>query len=143
MAEARQFCTLYLDDLLFGIEVAKVQEIMRHSETTRVPLAPPVVRGLINLRGQIVTAIDLRRRLGLPERKDAVQLSSIVVHVGERVFSLLVDAIGDVLEVEEAAYEHPPETLRGAARESIRGAYKLPDRLLRSEEHTSELQLHS
>src|SRR5438067_12747866 len=130
MGETRQFCTLFVDDLLFGVEVEKVQEILRHTEMTRVPLAPRVVRGLINLRGQIVTAVDLRRRLELSEQKGEFQPVSLVVRVADRVFSLLVDAIGDVMEVEAAIYEHPPETLRGAAREYIRGAYKLPDRLL-------------
>src|SRR5262249_48304790 len=66
--EKNQFCTFVLDGHFFGVEVHKVQEVIRYLEMTRVPLAPPVVQGLINLRGQIVTAIDLRRRLQLRER---------------------------------------------------------------------------
>src|SRR5262245_66079306 len=97
---------------------------------TRVPLAPPVVRGLINLRGQIVTAIDLRRRLELSDRPaDQVPLN-VVVHTDDGAVSLLVDEIGDVLEVSEKRFERPPETLKGPARELIRGAYKLSGRLL-------------
>ena len=68
MAGRKQFSTFVVDRLLFGVEVEKVQEVIRYQEMTRVPLAPPVVKGLINLRGQIVTAIDLRRRLDLHER---------------------------------------------------------------------------
>ena len=130
MADVKQFATFYLDKLLFGVEVEKVQEVIRYQEMTRVPLAPPVVTGLINLRGQIVTAMDLRRRLELSQR-DAEKLPmNVVVRSGEEAVSLLVDEIGDVLEVEDESFEAPPETLQGVARELIRGAYKLKDRLL-------------
>ena len=95
-----------------------------------MPLAPPVVRGLINLRGQIVTAIDLRRRLDLSDRPADQLPVNVVVHTDDGAVSLLVDEIGDVLEVPEELFERPPETLQGTARELIRGAYKLPDRLL-------------
>src|SRR5262245_10385244 len=97
---------------------------------TRVPLAPPVVRGLINLRGQIVTAIDLRRRLELPDRPAEQEPVNVVVQTDDGAVSLLVDEIGDVLQVSETAFERPPETLQGTARALIRGVYKLPDRLL-------------
>jgi purine-binding chemotaxis protein CheW len=97
---------------------------------TRVPLAPKVVRGLINLRGQIVTAIDLRRRLELPERPAGRLPMNVVVRDDEGALSLLVDEIGDVVEVQEDAFERPPEMLDGVARELIHGAYKLKDRLL-------------
>jgi purine-binding chemotaxis protein CheW len=130
MTQPRQFCTLYLDNLLFGVEVMKVQEVIRFQEMTRVPLASPMVRGLINLRGQIVTAIDLRRRLQLPELSSDRLPMNVVVRTEEGAVSLLVDEIGDVLEVTEESFESPPETLRGAAREFIRGTYKLPERLL-------------
>ena len=130
MADEHQYCTFYVDGHYFGLDVLKVQEIIRYQEMTRVPLAPPVVRGLINLRGQIVTAIDLRRRLELSERPaDQVPLN-VVVQTDDGAVSLLVDEIGDVLEVPEKLFERPPETLKGTARELIRGAYKLPDRLL-------------
>ena len=130
MADVKQFATFYLDKLLFGVEVEKVQEVIRYQEMTRVPLAPPVVTGLINLRGQIVTAMDLRRRLELSQR-DAEKLPmNVVVRSGEEAVSLLVDEIGDVLEVEDESFEAPPETLQGVARELIRGAYKLKDHLL-------------
>src|SRR5207253_6724778 len=127
MSGEQQFCSFFLDGLSFGVEVHQVQEVLRYQEMTRVPLAPAVVRGLINLRGQIVTAIDLRRRLGLPERDAAQRPMNVVVRGGGGVLSFLVDEIGDVLPLDEAAFERPPETLRGPARELILGAYKLRD----------------
>jgi purine-binding chemotaxis protein CheW len=130
MAVVKQFATFYLDRLLFGVEVAKVQEVIRYQEMTRVPLASSVVTGLINLRGQIVTALDLRRRLDLAERASDRLPMNVVVRTGDEAVSLLVDEIGDVLEVEDEIFESPPETLQGVARELIRGAYKLKDRLL-------------
>ncbi|HKB00763.1 MAG TPA: chemotaxis protein CheW [Gemmataceae bacterium] len=130
MADDRQYCTFFLDGHYFGIDVLRVQEVIRYQTMTRVPLAPPVVRGLINLRGQIVTAIDLRRRLGLPDRPDDRLPVNVVVSTDDGAVSLLVDEIGDVLRVPETAFETPPDTLRGPARELIRGAYKLDDRLL-------------
>jgi purine-binding chemotaxis protein CheW len=130
MVAARQLCTFLLDDLFLGVEVHKVQEVIRHEEMTRVPLAPEVVKGLINLRGQIVTAIDLRCRLGLPPRPAGRLPMNVVVRGDDGVVSLLVDEIGDVQGVEEEAFEPPPETLRGPARQLIRGVYKLKDRLL-------------
>jgi purine-binding chemotaxis protein CheW len=130
MALVKQFATFYLDRLLFGVEVETVQEVIRYQEMTRVPLAPAVVAGLINLRGQIVTALDLRRRLELAERAEGRLPMNVVVRAGDEAVSLLVDEIGDVLEVEDESFEPPPETLKGVARELIRGAYKLKDRLL-------------
>jgi purine-binding chemotaxis protein CheW len=130
MAEGHQYCTFYVDGHYFGVDVLKVQEIIRCQDMTRVPLAPPVVRGLINLRGQIVTAIDVRRRLELKDRPADQLPVNVVVQTDDGAVSLLVDEIGDVLEVPEKSFEVPPETLRGPGRELIRGAYKLKDRLL-------------
>lgn len=128
--QQQQLCTFYLDGLFFGVEVHKVQEVIRYQEMTHVPLASRVVQGLINLRGQIVTAIDLRRRLELNERHADKLPMNVVIRTDDGPVSLLVDEIGDVLEVDADAFERPPETLRGVARELIRGAYKLKDRLL-------------
>jgi purine-binding chemotaxis protein CheW len=130
MIASQQFCTFYLDGLFFGVEVQKVQEVIRYQEMTRVPLAPKVVSGLINLRGQIVTAIDLRRRLDLKDRPADRLPMNVVVRGDDGAMSLLVDEIGDVQEVDQEAFERPPEMLHGVARELIRGAYKLKDRLL-------------
>jgi purine-binding chemotaxis protein CheW len=130
MSTERQFCTFYLGDLFLGIEVLQVQEVIRAQAMTRVPLAARAVRGLINLRGQIVTAIDLRERLGLPPLEAGREPMNVVVRTDEGAVSLLVDEIGDVMETEEATYEVPPETIDPAARELIHGVYKLADRLL-------------
>lgn len=126
----RQFCTFVLGDLFFGIEVRKVQEVIRAQSMTRVPLAQRAIRGLINLRGQIVTAIDLRERLGLPPLEAGREPMNVVVRTDEGAVSLLVDEIGDVLEAEADQFEDPPETLPAHAREMILGVYKLSDRLL-------------
>jgi purine-binding chemotaxis protein CheW len=130
MAGRKQFSTFVVDQLLFGVEVEKVQEVIRYQEMTRVPLAPPVVNGLINLRGQIVTAIDLRRRLDLRPRAATDLPMNVVIRQDDGAVSLLVDEIGDVLEVEGESFEPPPETLNGKARELIPGVYKLKDRLM-------------
>ncbi len=130
MNSSQQFCTFFLDDLFFGVEVEKVQEVIRHQHTTRVPLSPDVIGGLINLRGQIVTAIDLRRRLGLCHRGELTAPMNVVIRTDDGAVSLLVDEIGDVVEVDESDFERPPDTLRGVARELIRGAFKLKGKLL-------------
>jgi purine-binding chemotaxis protein CheW len=127
---SKQFCTFFLNDLFFGVEVLQVQEVLRCQPMTRVPLSPATVRGLINLRGQIVTALDLRHRLELPERPADSQPMNVVVRSDDGAVSLLVDEIGDVVEINDDVFEHPPETLRGVARELIKGVYKLKDRLL-------------
>ena len=130
MASAEQFCTFFLDGHFFGTPVPQVQEVIQYQVMTRVPLAPSVISGMINLRGQIVPAIDLRRRLGLPDRPPDKLPMNVVVRTAEGAVSLLVDEIGDVIEVEAEALESPPETLQGFAREVVRGVYKLPGRLL-------------
>ncbi|HEY2787446.1 MAG TPA: chemotaxis protein CheW [Fimbriiglobus sp.] len=130
MTDERQFCTFHLGDLCFGVDVLRVQEIIREQAMTRVPSASRVVRGLINLRGQIVTALDLRRRLDLPDRPANQPPFNVVVQTDDGAVSLLVDQIGDVLSVHDRDFEPPPEILRGTARELIRGAYKLNGRLL-------------
>lgn len=130
MAQTSQFCTFYLDKLLFGVDLKGVQEVLRSLEMTRVPLAPDVVSGLINLRGQIVTAVDLRRRLEFEPAPPGALAMNVVVRSDDGPVSLLVDEIGDVVEVEEDSFEAPPETLRGSVRTLILGVHKLNDRLL-------------
>src|SRR5262245_37434005 len=109
MTPSQQYCTFFLNDLFFGIEVQKVQEVIRFQQMTRIPRSPPVVSGLINLRGQIVTALDLRKRLGLPDRPADRLPMNVVVRGDDGTVSLLVDEIGDVIEVSADAFEPPPE----------------------------------
>jgi len=130
MNRGRQLCTFFLQDLFFGVEVEKVQEVIRYQEMTRIPLAPEVIAGLINLRGQIVTAIDLRRQLELTARDAGRLPMNVVIRRDDGPISLLVDEIGDVVEVEEESFEDPPETLEARRREFLRGVYKLKDKLL-------------
>ena len=130
MSANQQFCTFYLDEQCYGLEVLQVQEVVRSQPLTRVPLAHPMVRGLMNLRGQIVTAIDLRRRLDLPERKDACEPVNVVLQTDDGAVALLVDEVGEVLDVNEQQFDRPSETLHGSSRDLIQGVYKLPERLL-------------
>jgi purine-binding chemotaxis protein CheW len=127
---SQQFCTFHLDGYLFGVPVPRVQEVIRSQEMTRVPLAPEVVKGMINLRGQIVVALDLRRRLALSERAEGELPINVVVRTPDGAVSLLVDEIGDVIEVEQSSFEAPPETLRGAVRSMILGVHKLEGKLM-------------
>lgn len=130
MASTQQFCTFFLQDQCFGVPVEQVQEVIRYQEMTRVPLGPDVVRGLINLRGQIVMAIDLRRRFGMQERGESELPMNVVVRTEDGAVSFLVDEIGDVIEVQRDTLEAPPETLRGPTRAMLTGVYKLPNQLL-------------
>ncbi len=130
MAIAKQLCTFYLDKYCFGIDVLEVQEVFRYQEMTEVPLAVEDVTGLINLRGQIITAINLRLRLGMESRPEGQPPMNVVVRTKDDVVSLLVDKIGDVMEVSENLYEEAPETIQGAMRDLVTGVYKLQDGLL-------------
>ena len=125
-----RFATFHVDRLLFGVDVADVQEVLRPQAMTRVPLAPAVISGLINLRGSIVTALDMRQRLKLAPRTDNTPLMNIVVRADEEPLSLLVDEIGDVIDVDAKAFERRPNNLDGAVKELIGGVYKLKDRLM-------------
>ncbi len=128
---ARPVCTFSLDAQTFGVDVCSVQEVVRGLQVTRVPLAPAEVAGLINLRGEIVTAIDLRRRLGMGSRpEDGPTMSVIVRSKDGALVSLMVDGIGDVVQVGDGAFEHTPETVQGPFRQLISGVFKLEDSLL-------------
>ncbi len=126
----RQFCTFRLGELYFGIAVLAVQEVLYNPAVTLVPTADPAVEGLVNLRGRIATAVDLRRRLELPTRDESVQPVHVVVASGNDTVTLMVDQIGDVLTVGLDDYEPAPPTVTGPAKELVLGAYKLTDELL-------------
>jgi purine-binding chemotaxis protein CheW len=130
MEQAHQFCTFYLDQLMFGVELEKVQEVIRYLEVTEIPLALEVVSGLMNLRGQIVTGVDLRKRLDLPGRPAGALPMNVVIRSADGAVSLLVDEIGDVVEVTGDSFERPPETLQGKVRELILGVHKLEKQLM-------------
>lgn len=128
-----QYCTFWADGLYFGIAVGDVQEVMRAQDMTAVPLSHSAVEGLLNLRGEIVTAIDLRHRLGLrswrAETEGAERMNVVVRSRGE-VVSLLVDDIGEVLDTSHRALETAPSTVPAVVREVLDGVIALPDRLL-------------
>jgi len=126
----KQLSTFYVNQYYFGVDVLSVQEVLKYQSMTKVPLAPEMIQGLINLRGQIVTAVDMRRRMGFPLREPGVQPMNVVVRTQDSAVSLLVDEIGDVLEVDDQHYEPPPENLDAIGRELVKGVYKLKDRLL-------------
>jgi len=128
--ETQDFVTMTIDGQLFGIPVLTVQDILGQQKITRIPLAPPEVAGSLNLRGRIVTAIDVRLRLGLTPRAPGVQAMSVVVdHRGES-YSLLVDAVGEVLSLKSSDYERNPPTLDARWRDFSDGIYRLNGQLL-------------
>ena len=125
-----EYCTFFVSGVEYGIPVSEVQEVASHQPLTRVPLGPPMVRGLMNLRGEIVTVIDFRRRLGLPERHDNQLAVNMVIRREDGVVSLLVDDVGDVITVANEAVDPPPVTLRGPDRDLVAGVHQRTDRLL-------------
>ncbi len=129
-AEIRQFCTFYLGAGLFGIEVLQVQEVMRHQLTTPVPLATNAVSGLMNLRGSIVSCIDLRLRFEMPPAPPDFEPVQVVTQTDGGLVSFQVDRIGDVVEITDASLEAPPSTLKGEAKKLIDGVYQLKNSLL-------------
>ena len=130
MSGSQQLCTFYLEDLFLGIDVRKVQEVIRFQEITPFPLAPRVVRGLINLRGQILIAVDLRSRLRLSDSSKNTHPVNVIVRSNNEVVSFLVDEIGDVLEIDNDLMEKPLSTLNEVTIELIKGVFKLKERLL-------------
>jgi purine-binding chemotaxis protein CheW len=130
MSDVRQIASFLAQDLFFGVDVLQVQEIIRRVAITRVPLAPPMVTGLINIRGQIVTAIDLRRCLGMPERPSGQSPAGLILQAEEGLVGLIVDEVGSVFELPEDAFEPPPEILKGRLRILVSQVYTLPNRLL-------------
>ena len=125
-----QLCTFFLDDLFVGIDVREVQEVLRYQEMTSVPLGPPKVSGLINLRGEIVTAVDLRYCFGLESRKENELPMNVVIFGKNEAVSLLVDRIGDIFTIGDETFDVLPATLKGSIRKLTKGVYKLDGQLL-------------
>ena len=130
---ANQYCTFRLAGMLFGVDVLNVQEIIQFQEMTEVPLSNEVVRGLVNLRGKIVTALDLHKRIdviGHGEIQTQAEPINIVLCTEGGAVSLLVDSIGDVLTLSEEIEEHPPATMNPRTRELVLKVCKLEHELL-------------
>lgn len=128
--DQRDFVSVTISDQLFGIPVLQVQDVLGSQRITRIPLAPAEVAGSLNLRGRIVTAIDIRTRLGLPPRADGQQAMSVVVDYGGELYSLLVDAVGEVLSLAGSEAERNPATLDPIWRELSAGIFRLDGKLL-------------
>jgi purine-binding chemotaxis protein CheW len=129
-AAEREFVTVTIGGQLFGIPVLQVQDVLGPQRVTRVPLAPPEIAGSLNLRGRIVTAVDLRVRLGLAATAEAAGRMSVVVDHGGELYSLLVDQVGEVLAIDMAECERNPGTLDAFWRDVSAGIYKLKETLL-------------
>lgn len=129
---SQKLATFYVGASLFGIDVMQVQEVTGPSRVVRVPLAPKFVRGLINLRGQIATALGLRELFAIdPGPRDGEM--SVVCRIEGNLVSLIVDSIGDVLELESSLFEKAPDTIPGGAsglKRFVKGIYKMNGTLL-------------
>lgn len=126
-----QYCTFALDGHVFGVPVSSVQEVLRSQDLTVVPLAPAEIAGLLNLRGQIVTMLELRARLGLPPREPGAPSVNVVVKSPDgSAVSLVVDEIGDVLAPSRDAFEAPPDTVPASIRSLVTRVCKLDTHLM-------------
>jgi purine-binding chemotaxis protein CheW len=141
--EPRRFATFSVGEMFCGIDVEQVQEVLKYQEKTPVPLAPGVIQGLINLRGQIVTAVDLRRRFTLPERDADRKPMNMVLRSDGGAVSLLVDDIGDVIEVNGSEHEPPPSTMLPLHREVVEAVFKLDGKLLLALDTAKVLELEA
>lgn len=130
-ADSKDFLTVYISDQLFGIPVLQVEDVLGEQTVTKIPLAPPEVAGSLNLRGRIVTAIDVRKRLGLERRQtnDKNQMSVVVEHEQE-LYSLIIDSVGDVLTLQNDNFQPNPATLDPLWRDISAGIYRLEGTLL-------------
>ncbi len=126
----RDYVTMSIGDQMFGIPVLNVQDVLGSQQITRVPLAPPEVAGSLNLRGRIVTAIDVRLRLNMPRKDDGKPSMSVVVEHDNELYSLLVDSVGEVLSLNMKDYQRNPPTLNARLREFSDGIYRLNGSLL-------------
>jgi purine-binding chemotaxis protein CheW len=127
---AVHLCTFHLAEFHIGIDVTMVQEVLNRQDATRIPLVSEIIHGLINLRGEIVTTIDLRHRLGLPARAPGETSMNVVIRTPDGPVALVVDRIGDVIDADETTFEFPPPTLTGPHREFLTGVFKLDSGLL-------------
>jgi len=130
MDDAAELVTVSIADQLLGIPVLSVHDVLGPQRMTKIPLAPAAVAGVLNLRGRIVTAIDLRVRLGLEPRPETEPGMSVVVEHDGEPYSLLIDKVGDVLSVPAETFEQNPTTLDPRWRGISAGIYRLEDELL-------------
>jgi purine-binding chemotaxis protein CheW len=125
-----QFTTFFIGEELFGLDALRVHEILSFQTITTIPLAPEYVKGMMNLRGQILTVIDLGRRLGMPTAKQEEEGTNLIVESGDGQLSLFVDEIGGIIDVRHEQLLPPPGNVRGIAAEYIQGVCQLEENLL-------------
>jgi len=130
MAADQKYATFYLNEICFGVPIEKVQEVLEFQNITPVPLSAPVLPGIINLRGQILTTFDLKTRLDLSESESSAQPMMIVVRTSEGPMNLIVDKIGSVVDVDPEQFEKPTETLKAGVRAVTTHVCKLEGMLL-------------
>lgn len=129
-SDTSTFVTFMIAGQLFGVSVMNVRDVLSTHQINPIPLAPPEIAGSLNLRGRVVTVIDVRRRLGLAPRGDEKKAMSIVVEFGHDLYSLMVDSVGEVLALADSDFEENPPTLDPQLREYSTGIYRLNDKLL-------------
>lgn len=130
LSTSEEFLTVYIDNQMFGVPVLQIQDVLGEQNVTRIPLAPPEIDGALNLRGRIVTAINVRKRLGLNPNDKNNRRMSVVVEFENELYSLIIDRVGDVLNVDNKFYESNPATLDTRWREISQGIYRLSGELL-------------
>ncbi len=127
----KDFVTMYVDNQLFGLPVEHVEDILGPQKITRIPLSPVYVAGALNLRGRIVTVIDIRTRLGLTGSADSTaQKISIVLEFKGELFSLIVDAVGDVVSLLSEQFEQTPPTLDKNWSDVSKGVYRMDHQIM-------------
>lgn len=126
----QEFVIMEIGGQLFGVSVMAVQDVLRKQRIARVPLAPEIVAGSLNLRGRIVTAIDMRKRLMMEPFEDYEKAMHVVVPYREEYFSLVVDRVGEVMSLPMEKFEKVPSNLQAHWREMSAGVFKLDDKLL-------------
>lgn len=129
-AGSQEFVTLTVGGQWFGIPVLHVEDVLDRRDVAQIPLADRVIAGSINLRGRIVTVIDMRKRLKLPPREDKKPGMNVVVEHEGNLYSLQIDAVGEVMEVPSERYEKNPATVDPLWRDFSEGIYRLENRLL-------------
>ncbi|MCB9964237.1 MAG: chemotaxis protein CheW [Rhodospirillales bacterium] len=129
-ANMKEFLTVFIADQMFGIPVLQVQDVLGPQKVTRIPLAPIEVAGALNLRGRIVTTIDVRKRLQINKAEAAQSKMSVVVEHDNELYSLIIDRVGDVLSLDDDLFEGNPPTLDPVWKEISAGIYRLEDKLL-------------
>jgi purine-binding chemotaxis protein CheW len=128
--DEQQLVVFELGAELYGVEIARVHEIIRLQTVTRVPRAPAFVEGVINLRGKVIPVVDLRRRFGLPSAEHTRSTRIVVVEIGDQVVGIVVDGVSEVLRVNTATVEPPSPVIAGIDSEYLHGIAKLPERLV-------------